>query len=368
MSDKKNPVYSKLVEDIKAKIASSEYQAGSLLPSEAELGKVYSISRLSVRRALAELEAMNLIFKQAGKGTFVKQDNAAEKKKNAPIGFASPFPLDNSNAHLFLGPVYKAVCDTCFDLGYRVEWINHKAVDEIEKDSLSGLICASWRSADMEMLASSVDSSIPVVMINRTPQQQRLFGIKVDDREWSRRAVNYMALLGHKKIAFISSSMSQAYAQQRLNGYRDSLSGNDIEFDQELLLSLSGHNSNTVHSQMVEFCKNTDFTALFIAEGISVSAVTMSLHQLGYDIPHDVSVFTFDDVPNSFAPLIPDLNSIRMPLRQIGRQAVEMLDQFNTGQFAGERVQVLPCEMVIRDSCRSINIDSAGVAQNTAVL
>ncbi|MHC4886940.1 MAG: GntR family transcriptional regulator, partial [Planctomycetota bacterium] len=307
MAGKKSTVYSGLVEEIRGGIASQRYGAGSLLPSEAELGRAYGISRLSVRRALSELESLNLIVKKPGKGTFVREAAPAEKKKHAPIGFASPFPLDNRASHLFLGPLYTAVCDACFDRGYRVEWVNHRAVEEIEKDSLSGLICASWNTAEMEALASSVDSSIPIVMLNRSPEQPRLFGIGVDDREWSRRAVDYLALLGHQRIAFVSSSMHQGYTQRRLAGYRQALDDRGIKFDQDLLLSLNGHTPDVVHEQMTEFCGKSNFTALFTAEGISASPVAMSLHQLGYSIPEKVSFLTFDDVPSPFAPLVPPL-------------------------------------------------------------
>ncbi|MHC4886561.1 MAG: substrate-binding domain-containing protein, partial [Planctomycetota bacterium] len=75
---------------------------------------------------------------------------------------------------------------------------------------------------------------------------------------------------------------------------------------------------------------------------------------------------TFDDVPSPFAPLVPPLSTVRMPLQEMGEAAVELLDQLSTGQYGGERIQTLPCEMVIRDSCLGVSSFPSGTQGGTA--
>ncbi len=54
-------------------IESGEFAPGAPLPSERELCESFGVSRVSVREALAGLEAMNLISIQHGRGAFVKE-------------------------------------------------------------------------------------------------------------------------------------------------------------------------------------------------------------------------------------------------------------------------------------------------------
>lgn len=67
-----NPVYIKIVEDIKKKIINAEFKPGDAIPSEAALGKEYGASRMTVRKGLALLNSEGYIYSIPGKGTFVQ--------------------------------------------------------------------------------------------------------------------------------------------------------------------------------------------------------------------------------------------------------------------------------------------------------
>jgi len=70
-SDSANPLYRQLMQRLRGDIASGVYPAGSRIPSEAELGQTYRVSRVTVRKALAELTQEGLLRRMQGKGTFV---------------------------------------------------------------------------------------------------------------------------------------------------------------------------------------------------------------------------------------------------------------------------------------------------------
>lgn len=65
------PVYYRLAEDLKKQIESGELKDGDLLPTEAQLGEKYAISRMTVRQGLALLAEARLIDTIKGKGSFV---------------------------------------------------------------------------------------------------------------------------------------------------------------------------------------------------------------------------------------------------------------------------------------------------------
>ncbi|MEA4820782.1 MAG: GntR family transcriptional regulator [Erysipelotrichales bacterium] len=70
-NNKSIPLYMKIYEKIQHGIADSTYSVGSLLPSEAELQELYNVSRITVRRALSDLEHDGFIQRIKGKGTIV---------------------------------------------------------------------------------------------------------------------------------------------------------------------------------------------------------------------------------------------------------------------------------------------------------
>ncbi len=65
------PLYYQLEIDLRRRLSSKEFGPGDILPSEAEIGRQYDVSRITVRQALAALEREGLISRQPGRGTFV---------------------------------------------------------------------------------------------------------------------------------------------------------------------------------------------------------------------------------------------------------------------------------------------------------
>ena len=70
--DSSVPLYLQLEAVLEAAIYNKEYKDGEKLPSENQLCKMYSVSRITVRQALSKLEQKNLVYSVHGKGTFVR--------------------------------------------------------------------------------------------------------------------------------------------------------------------------------------------------------------------------------------------------------------------------------------------------------
>ncbi|SFF55904.1 GntR family transcriptional regulator [Thermoflexibacter ruber] len=68
----KNFIYTLIYQDLKREIQEGKYKAGSLLPSENDLCKTYQTTRVTVRHALDKLLQEELIYKEKGKGSFIK--------------------------------------------------------------------------------------------------------------------------------------------------------------------------------------------------------------------------------------------------------------------------------------------------------
>lgn len=80
------PLYQQVLDDIKAHITSGAYPPGQRIPSEADLSEMYSVSRVTIRRAIAELSGEGYLTKRQGKGTYVNQRKMTRKiRQNSDV-------------------------------------------------------------------------------------------------------------------------------------------------------------------------------------------------------------------------------------------------------------------------------------------
>ena len=76
------PLYFQIEQDLALSIANGTLAPGSQLPSEEELVRRYGVSRTTVRKAVQELERLELIEIRRGKGTFVQEAKLTPEGEN----------------------------------------------------------------------------------------------------------------------------------------------------------------------------------------------------------------------------------------------------------------------------------------------
>src|SRR5688500_3042408 len=83
------PLHIQLLDELRHKIVSGELKAHEQLPGEWELVSQLNISRATIQRAWQSAQEEGLIYRVAGKGTFVAEPRMAEDKRHA-VGFFIP--------------------------------------------------------------------------------------------------------------------------------------------------------------------------------------------------------------------------------------------------------------------------------------
>ena len=81
-NESSSPLYHQLMQRLSEDISKGTYPVGSRIPPEHELETLYHVSRVTVRRALAELTAEGLLERKQGKGTFVSTPRISQDLKN----------------------------------------------------------------------------------------------------------------------------------------------------------------------------------------------------------------------------------------------------------------------------------------------
>jgi LacI family transcriptional regulator len=94
-------------------------------------------------------------------------------------------------------------------------------------------------------------------------------------------------------------------------------------------------------------------TAIFAANDVSAIATIEVAAELGLQVPGDLSVVGFDNIPES-ALCSPPLTTVEQPIRKMGQHAVELLLALIRGDPAETTHITLATNLILRQSTRAI--------------
>lgn len=116
-SDSASPLYRQLMQRLRSDIAAGVYPVNSRIPSEQALCEAYQVSRVTVRKALAELTREGLLRRMQGKGTFVCAPRIRQNLRDVN-SFHEACRVMGSvpGAKLITAHVIEAEAETCADL------------------------------------------------------------------------------------------------------------------------------------------------------------------------------------------------------------------------------------------------------------
>lgn len=96
------PLYAQLYDILLEKLKTGEYKKNDVLPTEAEFEEIFGVSRITARRALAELAAKGLVKRQAGIGTMVISTSEKQEVKTRVrlVDGQQQHPIERNNLKL----------------------------------------------------------------------------------------------------------------------------------------------------------------------------------------------------------------------------------------------------------------------------
>jgi DNA-binding LacI/PurR family transcriptional regulator len=204
-------------------------------------------------------------------------------------------------------------------------------------------------------LDETLAAGIPCVVVNHIVEDRKVSCISIDNTGGAEAAVDYLASLGHKKIAHIAGDFVAQSAQERLQGYKKSLEKNQLPFRQEYVFKTDYSRGQARQAAEKLLNMQEPPSAVFIASDSMALEVMAVAKEAGKDIPRDLSVVGFDDNPSGlYGPVA--LTTVRQPLLKMAQEAVGQLKAIMGAEdktLKPKRI-ILPAELVIRESCRPL--------------
>lgn len=163
-------------------------------------------------------------------------------------------------------------------------------------------------------------------------------------------AANYLESLGHRRIGYIAGPAGHRSAIERREGFIGALTQRGVTVPDEMIVE-GGYTYESGLACAEKLLRQSPRpTAIFASNDEMAAGVYRAAGNMGLSIPRDLSVVGFDDGPIA-ARLLPSLTTIRLPIRDIYRQAAEKLINPDPALATGSDSLIVP-HLVVRDSCQ----------------
>jgi len=278
-------------------------------------GLVRESTRIKVSEAVAALnytpnqEARNLAGSKPIRVGFLYSNPSAAYLSEFLVGLLSQSGLNN--VQLFV--------EKC-EAGQHEEEQTRRLIG----NGLDGIILPPPLCDSEAVIACVAEADIPAVVVACGSPDERVGAVNIDDFDAAYRMTRHLIALGHQRIGFVVGHPNQTASGRRLAGYRAAIEEKGADRSEDLVV----HGMFTYRSgldaaeHLLGLAERP--TAIFASNDDMAAAAVAVAHRLGLDVPGDLTVTGFDD--SALATTIwPELTTVRQPIAEMARQAVQSL-------------------------------------------
>lgn len=193
--------------------------------------------------------------------------------------------------------------------------------------------------------------SVPLVLVGERIHDVAYDHISIDNIAASRVAVEHLASLGRRRIAFVGAQDSDRQpAGLRLQGYTEGVHAAGLTVDPRLVVRTPGFDRADGADGVAPLLRGSDPPdAVFAYNDLIAVGVMRTAYEMGLRVPDDLAVVGFDDI-NEARFTTPSLTTIAPDKEVIGKLAVTALVSRLEGENKVPREYEVPFRLVVRES------------------
>jgi LacI family transcriptional regulator len=200
------------------------------------------------------------------------------------------------------------------------------AVRRLAEQGIDGVLLPPPLCDSAAVQEALADATVSVVVVASGRPAADLSAVSIDDYRAAYEMTRHLTVLGHRRIGFITGNPNQTASARRLDGYRDAMrdagfASDDALIEQGFFTYRSGLDATERLFELEDAP-----SAIFASNDDMAAAAVAVAHRRGLDVPGDLTVVGFDDTALA-ATIWPALTTIRQPITDMSRTAVEMLVQ-----------------------------------------
>ncbi|MBS4195673.1 LacI family DNA-binding transcriptional regulator [Lederbergia citri] len=319
-----------------------------------DIARRAQVSITTVSRVLNYDETLNVtpetrkkVF-EAAEDLNYKMPVKQNKKNSRVIGFYQSYSLEEELADTYYLATRVAIEKKIKSEGMELYKVNKEASKEKLK-KLDGLICLGmFNKADIEFF-KQIDK--PCVIVDSNPDEH-FDSVGIDFNSATKKALDHLYGLGHRKIAFIGGSDNDMYGNRFKDLRQDVFEKYLIErgIFNEMFVKIGGYHPEDGYSLLKELLQNEDKpTALFVANDTIAVGCYKAAYEFGLKIPEDLSIVGFNDIASAQF-MVPPLTTIKLYTEIMGETAYEVLmERINTKRDIS-KVVMINTKLIERES------------------
>ncbi len=362
LSDGDTPKYRQVYDAVRRDISAGRWTPGDRLPSEADLVERFGVSRITVGRAMRDLQREGLVERRPGSGTYV---SSPAPRSGLSFGLLIP---DLGRTEIF-EPICQGIVDSPLAREHALVWGSPDGGDDEGERAwrlclqyadrkLAGVFFAPLEGADgkdsvnLRISRRFQEAGIPVVLLDRTvtpyPERGPHDVVGIDNRRAGFVMTEHLLRSGARRISFVGMPDAAATVDAREAGYREALYRAGAPVETDLARRLHPGSDDEV-GELVESARPD---GVVCANDRTAAQLMQTLLRQGWRVPDDVRIVGIDDL--EYARLLPaPLTTYRQPTREIGAAALAaMLERVERATLPVRDV-LLHGELVVRRSCGS---------------
>ncbi|WP_128895245.1 LacI family DNA-binding transcriptional regulator [Longirhabdus pacifica] len=226
------------------------------------------------------------------------------------------------------------------------------ALKFLREKRVDGVIILAHNIKD-ETIQSSARQDFPIVVLDRSLDNEFVNEIEVDNVQGAFTATEYLIHKGHQEIAYISGPANSHDNELRLQGYKNALNHHQLPYRSKWKISGEFTREGGYKATKMLIAQNDLPEGIFYGNDEMAVGGLQALKENGITVPEDISVIGFDDIQLSEF-VSPPLTTMKQPKYEAGALAVHLIFQLLSNEKV-ENYYKLSTELVERESVKDRN-------------
>ncbi|MBB6671264.1 LacI family DNA-binding transcriptional regulator [Cohnella nanjingensis] len=242
----------------------------------------------------------------------------------------------------------------CVPMLYSMEFNTEMPINVIQEvlmRGVDGLIVSTygWKQDIIDELFRLAER-IPVVSFKRNFPGTAIHSVNIDDESGMYMGVKHLIDIGHKRIGYLAAGLELKTGQDRMKGFLTALEEAGIPYDDNLVVNCESFQIEAGYNRIQQLLKRFPRPTAIVGANDSLAIGAMKyLESRKVRIPEEIAVMGYDDEPLSTL-VTPKLSSVSVPVYEMTRRAVQIIDLVLRGELKEQINDVFPTEIAVRES------------------
>ena len=232
--------------------------------------------------------------------------------------------------------------------------VEESVLNAMKYRGVEGVLCVGVQEGTSSLINFMTRSDVPLVLVDREVKGYDVARVVLDNVYGGQLVADYLFSLGHTRIAFLTSSFTEA-ERCRLDGFLQAFSNRNLELAEKYIISQSEdmwHRGEC--PELIKLLRNGNPpTAIFASNDYKAFQLLNILRKSNINVPEDISLVGYDDVETA-SYVSPALTTVHQPIDKMIDLGAQMLMGYINGDSIAEKEKVMKPWLVERESTRKV--------------